>query len=191
MVLGVMIASSLVLAACSSGPKAAIKQPAARSTTTTTTTTTTAPSGSTTTTAAGASAAPCTGSALKGTEPSFGAAAGGAADVSVALTNRSSSACSLNGYPQLQLVSSKGQDLTTTVENGGSGIPSKFSLGTVNLAASGGQASFMLYWVATPSSSEPDCTLAPKKAISMAAEINACGGIIEASPFQPGVLQVP
>jgi len=131
---------------------------------------------------------------------SFGAAAGGAATTVVALTNSSKSACSLDGYPRLQLLSQTGADLPTTVDHGGSGIPTTLTAQPVNLSARGGQGSFMLYWVATPSNTQPTCPQGTKmtvslpgsdKSFTMTAEINACGGIIQSSPFQTGIVKLP
>jgi hypothetical protein len=185
--------SGIVLASCSSS-----KPPVAHHSghSTTTTTTTTAPS-STSSTVAGAAGPPCAISALSGTVAAFDAASGGAATAIVLLTNSSKKACSLSGYPGIQLLSQSG-NIATTVEQGGAGIPTTLTSQVVNLAAKGGQASFLLYWVAVPSSSEPTCTLAPKMKVSvpgsantvtMTAEVGPFGGILEASPFQPGLLK--
>jgi hypothetical protein len=191
---GLLLALGLCLAACSSGPpakKAAVKHG------TTTTTTAPVPVSTTSSTVPGTPAPPCQGSALAGTEVSFGTAKGEAATVIVALTNTTKAACSLTGYPKLQLLDAKGNTLATTVQNGGSGIPTTLTANTANLGGKGGQASFMLYWSPVPTQSDPTCPLAPKmtvsvpgssKTVSMAAEINACGGIIQASPFQLGVI---
>jgi hypothetical protein len=190
---GLCVAFGLVLAACSSGPPAKSANHKSHATTTTSPPATTLP---------GAAAAPCAGSALKGSEAAFNAAGvgGHAATVVVALTNKGAIACTLSGYPKLQLLDAAGKNLPTTLQQGGSGIESSLSVQTATLAANGGQASFQLYWVPTPSASEPTCTPAPKMTvsvpgskttISMTAEISACGGIVETSPFQPGVITVP
>lgn len=202
--LGLFVASGLVLAACSGPTPSASRhlthKKTAKTTTTlapptTTSTTSTAPSGP-----SGPLASPCSGSVLKGAQVSFAAAAGGAANTVVALTNTSKNSCSLDGYPRLQLISGEGADLPTTVEHGGTGIPTSLGAQGVNLAARSGQASFMLYWVPTPSSSQPTCPQATKMTVSvpgsstsftMTAEINACGGILQASPFQVGLVKLP
>jgi hypothetical protein len=201
--LGLLVASGLVLAACSGATPSASRHTTHKKTAKTTTTTTLAASTTTSTTStapSGPLASPCNGSVLKGAQVSFGAAAGGAATTVVALTNTSKSPCSLDGYPRLQLISEKGADLPTTVEHGGTGIPTSLGAQGVNLAARGGQASFMLYWVPTPSSSQPTCPQATKmtvsvpgssKSFTMTAEINACGGIVQASPFQAGLVKLP
>ena len=199
--LGLLALSGIVLASCSSGTPSAsrsrLKQGKAATTTTSTPTSTTTPS-TTSSTVAGVTAPPCAIAALKGAQAAGGAATGGAATIVVALSNSSKAPCSLTGYPGIQLIAQNGSDISTTLQQGGSGIPSTLSPGTVNLAAKGGQASFLLYWVALPSKSQPSCPLAPKmqvsvpgssKTFTMTAEIGACGGIVEASPFQPGVLQ--
>jgi len=200
--LGLFVASGLVLAACSGATPSASRHTTHQRTAKTTTTTAPAPS-TTTSTTPGASvplASPCGGSVLKGAQVSAGAATGGAATTVVALTNTSKNPCSLDGYPRLQLISEKGADLPTTVEHGGTGIPTSLGVQGVNLAARGGQASFMLYWVATPSSSHATCPQATKMTVSvpgsstsftMTAEINACGGIVQASPFQVGLVKLP
>jgi Protein of unknown function (DUF4232) len=194
--LGLLAVSGIVLASCSSGTPSASRTHKHGKTTTTTTTSTTAPS-ATSSTVAGAAAPPCGISSLKGTQAAGGAAAGGAATLVIVLSNSSKAPCSLTGYPGIQLLAANGSDISTTLQQGGSGIPSTYSPAPVNLAADGGQASFLLYWVALPSKSEPTCTLAPKmqvsvpgsaKAFTMTAEIGACGGIVQASPFQPGVV---
>jgi Protein of unknown function (DUF4232) len=108
----------------------------------------------------------------------------------------------LNGYADMQLISPKGDNLPTSVQQGGSGIPSSLSQqAAVNLAPSGGQASFMAYWVAVPSSSQPNCPVASSANITVPgskvpvkvtkAEFNACGGVIQVSPFQPNVISLP
>ena len=197
--LGLLVASGLVLAACSGATPSASRHTTHKKTAKTTTTTTLAASTTTSTTStapSGPLASPCSGSVLKGAQVSFGAATGGAATTVVALTNTSKSPCSLDGYPRLQLISEKGADLPTTVEHGGTGIPTSLGALGVNLAARGGQASFML----SPSSSQPTCPQATKmtvsvpgssKSFTMTAEINACGGIVQASPFQAGLVKLP
>jgi Protein of unknown function (DUF4232) len=190
-------AAAVVLASCSSAPAKA-RHPHAKPKATTTTlpaTTTTAPN--TSTTAPGVAAPPCTISALSAKEVASGAGANGDATTVVALTNVSKAACSLSGYPQLQLLDTTGANIPTTVQKSGPGIPSSLTVQSVNLVARGGQASFLLYWVALPSKTEPTCTIAPKvkvsvpgssKTLTMTAEIEACGGIVAASPFQPGIV---
>jgi hypothetical protein len=198
--LGLCVASGLVLAACSGGTPSASHHATHKKTAKTTTTTALPAPTTTTSTTPGASvplAAPCGASVLKGVQAAFGNAAGGAATTAVALTNTSKSTCSLTGYPRLQLISPKGANLPSNVEQGGTGIPTSLGTSGVNLAASGGVASFMLYWVATPSSSEPTCPLATEmkvsvpgsaKPVTMKAEINACGGIVQESAFQAGIV---
>jgi hypothetical protein len=193
--LGLLAVSGIVLASCSSGTPSAPRHKNGKATTTTTTSTTAPPA--TSSTVAGAPAPPCGISSLKGTQAAGGAAAGGAATLVIVLSNSSKAPCSLTGYPGIQLLAQNGNDISTTLQQGGSGIPSTYSSAPVNLAANGGQASFLLYWVALPSKSEPTCTLAPKmqvsvpgsaKTFTMSAEIGACGGIVQASPFQPGIV---
>jgi hypothetical protein len=193
--LGLMLASGLVLASCSSGPSATGGKKKHHTTPTTAAPVTTT-SSPTATTVAGAPGPPCKPSALRVTQGGGGAAAGGAATTVYVLTNVSKAACSLNGYPGIQLLAADGSNITTTLQEGGAGIPAKLTVQTVNLVRLGGQASFLVYFVAVPSKTEPTCTNAPKMQLSLpgsasqlttAAEIQACGGIIQVSPFQAGL----
>jgi hypothetical protein len=111
------VLAGLGLSACgSSGTPSAttgVSTTTARApTSTTASTTTTAP---TTTTAA---TAVCGGSAL--TMAAAGAsAAAGTQEITFSLANASSMACTMRGYPGMQLLSSAGSDLPTTVDRGG------------------------------------------------------------------------
>lgn len=60
----------------------------------------------------------------------------------VVFTNTSSSACSLRGYPGLQLVDGAGRAMTVPLSRGGGYVFADPDWTTVVLAASGGQASF-------------------------------------------------
>jgi len=135
-------------------------------------------------------------SALEITQGPSGAGATGSANVVYEVTNISKKACSLDGYPTIQLVGVDGTNLPTTEQHGGTGVPSTFTVQIANLVPRGGQASLYVSFQAVPSNSEPTCTIAPKmkvavpgstKTLTAPAEIQACGGIIEVSPFQPGL----
>lgn len=134
-------------------------------------------------------------------EIAFSTAGPGTATTEVLVTNTTTNGiCTLVGYPSIQLIDGSGNKLPTTLQHGGSGIPSAFTpTQSVTLDPRTGQATFMLYWANMPSGNQ-SCPLAPKmklgvsgfaKTLTIAAEINACGGVIESSPFQPGVLQLP
>jgi len=184
----------LVLAGCSNGGK--LLPSKKHHTTTTTTAPVTTTSSATGTTVAGPPGPPCGVSALEVTQGPSGAGANGSANIVYEVTNISKAACSLDGYPTIQLVGVNGANLPTTEQHGGSGVPSTFTVQNVNLVRRGGQASFYVSFQAIPSNSEPTCTIAPKmklavpgsaKTVTVPAEIQACGGIIQVSPFQPGL----
>ncbi|HEX3980773.1 MAG TPA: DUF4232 domain-containing protein [Acidimicrobiales bacterium] len=188
-----LAASGLVLASCSSSPGPPKKKSHGTTTTAPPVTTTSSPTG---TTIAAAPGPPCKVSALHVTQGGSGAAAGGAATTSYVVTNISKAACSLSGYPGIQLLAADGSNITTTLQQGGTGIPAKLTVQTVNLVRLGGQASFLVYFVAVPSKAQPICKNAPKmkltfpgssNSVNTAAEIQACGGVLQVSPFQPGI----
>ena len=191
--IGVVVLAGLVLAGCANGGK--LLAPKHHHTTTTTAPVTTT-SSATGTTVAGPPGPPCGVSVLEVTQGPSGAGASGSANIVYEVTNISRKACSLDGYPTIQLVGVDGANLPTTEQQGGSEVPSTFTVQTVNLVPRGGQASFYVSFQAVPSNSEPTCTIAPKmklavpgsaKTLTAPAEIQACGGIIEVSPFQPGL----
>ena len=194
-----LLAFGLVLAACSSSPSAAPKQHRHHATTTTTAAKT--PKSTTSTTLGPPKQlGPCTVADLSAQEIAFSTNGPGTATTEVLLTNTTANGiCTLVGYPSLQLIDGSGNNLPTTLEKGGSGIPISLTEKTVTLAPKTGQATVMLEWPNTPSGSQ-SCPLAPKmklgvsgfaKTLTISAEINACGGVIESSPFQSGVLQLP
>jgi len=192
--MGAVVVLGLVLAGCSNGGK--LLPPKKHHGTTTTTAPVTTTSSATGTTVAGPPGPPCDVSALEVTQGPSGAGANGTANIVYEVTNISKKACSLDGYPTIQLVGTNGADLPTTEQHGGSGVPSSLTVQNANLVPRGGQASFFVSFQAVPSSSEPTCTIAPKmklavpgsaKTLTTPAEIQACGGIIQVSPFQPGL----
>jgi len=123
-----------VLAACGGGGKSV----SSKATTT---------SSSSTSPTAGPGAPPCTTQQLSGSFGTLGAGAGNR-QVRVVLTNHGSAACSMIGYPGLQLLGAGNQPVPTTVVRDGPGSPS-----TV-VVAPGGQASGSLHWGAIAGTGE-------------------------------------
>ncbi|HLJ07084.1 MAG TPA: DUF4232 domain-containing protein, partial [Acidimicrobiia bacterium] len=194
-----LLTLGLLLAACSSSPSAAPKH-GHHATTTTKPKNKTPRSTTSTTLGPPKQLGPCTVADLSAQEIAFSTNGPGTATTEVLVTNTTANGiCTLTGYPSLQLIDGSGNNLPTTLEKGGSGIPASLTVQNVTLDPRTGQATFMLEWPNMPSGSQ-SCPLAPKmklgvsgfaKTLTMPAEINACGGVIESSPFQPGVLQLP
>jgi hypothetical protein len=127
-----VLAAGLTLAACSNGPATV----ATTSTTTQATTTTAAPV--TTTTAHGTTTTAtikCQLSQLHIAHVGSQGAAG-TEENTFSLTNVSQATCTLFGYPGMQLLSSGGQSLPTTVVRGGGTTVTGMSPQTVTLAPS-------------------------------------------------------
>ncbi len=194
-----LLVSVAALSACSSSPS---KHGAVASTTIPqgTTRTTGIPKGSipstTTTTLPKAGAA--TGATCKKSQVTIAMVSRGvdkAVDVGVfAVTNTSSSRCSLTGYPQLVLSGSLGPLPVKTVDGNVAGA-AQLTATLVSLAPHGGQASFATSWAyptngaACPDGIAVAITLPGQPtAINYATPITACNGAINVSPVQPNVI---
>jgi len=111
----------------------------------------------------------------------------------VVLTNTGLQTCTLDGYPTLTLM--MGVDpLPTTQMNGNDGITSVSTTPTLLTIPVGGSASFVLQYSDVPTGSEA-CNTATYLQVQLpggsvgslaSAEIQACGGVIYASPFRSG-----
>jgi hypothetical protein len=151
--------------------------------------------------AASASWPTCTTFQLRLSGFGLGAAMGNIADL-IVLQNRSTTSCTLAGYPGLQLVASDGRVLPTTVAPPSAGAYS-FPLLLPHRVAlpPGAYASFELGWEDNPSgagNNEPYAVACPSSAWvrvilpgtdqygTAALPMGACGGHVEVSPLVPG-----
>jgi hypothetical protein len=166
------------------------------STTSTTTTTTTMPvvDGSTTTTTTTPPALACSGVVLSGSVITSQGAAG-TIQVSFLVANVGARACTIHGYPMLQLLSSNMTAMTTTTVNG----MAAFGPAAANAApktqhvAVGGHVEFVLQYSHVPSGTETTCPTAasvnvypPDSAtpFNVVTAIDACNlGTLNVSPF--------
>jgi hypothetical protein len=104
-------------------------------------------------------------------------------------TNRSDTACTLNGYPDLQLYGRGGRPLPTTTKKDLSPGPSQVSL------APDHSATFLSRYTDVPTGSQhcrPSAVLeimAPNAAdgLFIRAQLQACGGVIHVSAVEAGV----
>ena len=140
---------STVLAACGGGTSVSSKP---------TTTTTSIPTSSTTTGGSNGSTR-CHSGQLSASFGTVGAGAGNRY-VRVILTNNGPSSCSTIGYVGMQLLSSGGQAIPTSVVRDGPGTP------TTVVLAPGAQASASLHWGAIAGGNEPQnapCEATPQQ----------------------------
>ncbi|HEX4081416.1 MAG TPA: DUF4232 domain-containing protein [Acidimicrobiales bacterium] len=204
---GVVVVGAVLLAACSSG---------GGSTATTTTTnghgtTTTAATGSTTTTAAtgstttGGNTTTSTAAGVSTCQPAQlrivpqqGTGAAGTITMTVSLTNVSSTTCTLQGYPGMQLLTASGSSLPTQVVRGGTQFPAAAanqSPALVTLAPQQG-ATFSLAYEDVPVGNETTCPTSAKAEITppndvghgvITLAISPCnGGTVHVSPVYAG-----
>jgi hypothetical protein len=194
-----LLLGTAVLAACSGSPSKGASG-VTRTTINTTTKTTGLPEGSipssTTTTlptAGTASGATCTKKQVVITVVDRGITK--TSDTAVfAVTNSSSSRCSLTGYPNVVLVGTLGPLAVKTVDGSVAGA-TQLATTVASLAPRGGQASFAASWTfPTNGANCPDGTGAAitlpgvTGADNVATDITACGGAINVSPIQPNVI---
>lgn len=116
------------------------------------------------TTPSGGSSSACGGSALAGQVASTNGGAGHV-QVVITLTNHSSAACAMDGYPALRLLGAGAQPLPTTVIHGGAMSFANRSPKPVQLAA-GAVASFDIEYSDVPSGSETSCPQALALAVT-------------------------
>jgi hypothetical protein len=194
--LALLAGASVVLAACSSSPSTpkhvTTTTRAATSTTASTTTTTTAA----TTTSTPASATGCNHISAS---PGQGQGAAGTITGLVTITNASSTACTINGYPTMALFSGSGAPLNVTMVNGlsvtistaANGPPTSFSL------APSSTAQFAYQFSDVPVGSETSCATSQSASVTMPGAttpspsfqlaIGPCGnGTIKVSPVYSG-----
>ncbi len=204
--LAAVVAGGVVLAACSSGATSASSTSTTthRSSTTTThpttttsggaVTTTSNSGGATTTTANSASVPTCLASQLS-IEPHQGGAAAGTIVLSVSMRNASATACTLQGYPGMQLLGAQGTPIPTNVVRGGfsGSVPAAVSQApSLVTLAPGFTASFWLQYEDVPVGGETSCPSSAKAQITppndtspalVALAISPCnGGTVHVSP---------
>jgi hypothetical protein len=173
----VLAAGGVLLGACSSGATSASRSTttstSARSTTTTTstgrsTTTTTSSGASTTTsTTGGPGVAMCLATQLS-IAPHQGGGAAGTISLTVSMKNTSSTTCTLQGYPGMQLLGAQGTPIPTTVVRGGLAGSSGAAAQQPSLVTlSPGQvAAFALQYEDVPVGNETTCPTSAKAEIT-------------------------
>lgn len=206
-VLALVVVGGVVLAACSSGATSASSTSTTihRSTTTlapTTTTapvTTTSPHGPTTTTDANSAAVPtCLASQLS-IEPHQGGGAAGTISLTVSMRNTSATACTLQGYPGMQLLNSQGATVPTNVVRGsftGNAPAAASQPPSLITLAPGFSATFWLQYEDVPVGNETTCPASSKAQITppndtapalVPLNISPCnGGTVHVSPIYAG-----
>jgi hypothetical protein len=206
---GIVVVGAVLLAACSSG--------GGGSTATTTTTnghgtTTTAANGSTTTTVATGSTTTTGGGTTTSTAagvstcqpaqlriaPQQGTGAAGTITMTVSLTNVSSTTCTLQGYPGMQLLAASGSSLPTQVVRGGTQFPAAAANQSPALVTLAPQqvATFSLAYEDVPVGNETTCPTSAKAEITppndvghgvVTLAISPCnGGTVHVSPVYAG-----
>jgi hypothetical protein len=183
--------SVALLSACASSPSTTSS---AGSTTTTTAhgtagTSSGAPSGSTT----------CRATQLQASRVGSAAAAGHSV-LTYGLRNTSTRACTLLGYPGVQLVDASGRPLPTQVSHGGSYTFAAETPHTVALPPSA-QASFFLGYSDVPSGTETSCAPSARVditppgdngVVAVADQVAPCGnGAVTVSPVHAGTAAPP
>jgi hypothetical protein len=189
--------AAVVLAACSSSPSkpknVTTTTHAATSTTSAPTTTTTAASATTSTAATSTACSHITAS------PGQGQGAAGTITGLVTITNASTTACTVNGYPTMALFSGSGAPLTVTIVNGltvpvssaANAPPSSVSV------APNARAQFAYQYSDVPVGSETSCPMSEAASVTMPGSTTAspsfqlaigpCGnGTIKVSPVYAG-----
>lgn len=102
----------------------------------------------------------CTGADLAGTYVVGQGAAGTIFD-SVTVANASAAPCTLDGYPQLQMLDANGGRLSTTTMDGSAAFPAPARRPPARLRlAPGADATFELHWSDVPVGNETTCASA-------------------------------
>jgi hypothetical protein len=139
----------------------------------------------------------CGGAQLAGQVLDSTGAAGSSVE-SITLGNTSSTTCTMEGFPNLQLEDSGGAQLPTNVEHGGGIANFQQPVTTVSLAP-GGVATLLVSHPNVPTGDET----CPKAAalliqppgssgvVRVSMDIAPCGGRLNESPILPGVVHAP
>jgi hypothetical protein len=179
---GAVVLCGAVLGACSSSPSSTSTTPTVpRASTTTSTAVSTSSSSSTSTTSGGP--ARCPTSSLTGSFVGSSGAAG-TLETTVALKSTSATTCVLSGYPGLQLLTSAGANLPTTVVRGGNYGFTNMTPTTVTLST-GQTAYFNIGYSDVPVGTEQTCPSSPSLEVTppnasdhlvVAVTLAPCGG---------------
>lgn len=205
-VVALVVGGGVVLAACSSGATSASSTSTTTHRSTTTTTglpatttsgpvTTTSPHGSTTTTDANSAGVPtCLASQLS-IEPHQGGGAAGTISLTISMRNTSATACTLEGYPGMQLLNSQGTTIPTNVVRGtftGNAPSAASQPPSLVTLAPGFSATFWLQYEDVPVGNETTCPASTKAQITppndtapalVPLDISPCnGGTVHVSP---------
>jgi hypothetical protein len=124
--------------------------------------------------------------------------AAGTIVLSITLTNASSSACTLEGYPDLQLEDAGGSQLPTQVEQGGGPAVLQHTPARVSLAP-GDHGTLLLSYADVPTGTEVCPTAAAlliqppgaSDSVRVSVGIAPCGGRLAESPLLAGVIHAP
>ncbi|HEY3941003.1 MAG TPA: DUF4232 domain-containing protein [Acidimicrobiales bacterium] len=192
--LGAVLGASVV-AGCSSGPGSAggttsTSRPPA--TTTTPTSPTTATTATTTPTSTSAGVAGCQVAQLD-VVPQEGSGAAGTIELSVELTNHSTTSCSLFGYPGMQLLDASGNDLPTDVIRGG-GPP--FPVAAANqgpttvVLGAGQSAAFSLSYSDVPVGGETSCPTSAHALVTPPGDLTSATVALTIAPCGGGTVHV-
>ncbi len=202
---GTVVLGAVLLAACSSGGGGSTTTTTtSRSTTTTTAAgttttaaTTTSTTGGSTTTSTAAGVATCQPAQLR-VVPQQGTGAAGTITMTVSLTNVSSTTCTLQGYPGMQLLAASGASLPTNVVRGGVQFPTAAANQSPSLVTLAPQqaATFSLSYEDVPVGNETTCPTSAKAEITppndvahavVTLAISPCnGGTVHVSPVYAG-----
>ena len=138
----------------------------------------------------------CNPAQLVAGQEASGVTASLAAKSVFSLLNNSDAACTMEGYPGLQLVDADGTDIPTTVVQGGGETPADLTASEVTVKP-GEKASFFASWITIPGVGETNCPNAAKveitppgaaKAVSLDTSMTVCmQGTITVSAMQSGV----
>lgn len=118
----------------------------------------------------------------------------GASQVAVVvLDNTGGRQCTITGYVGVALLGPGGEQLTATVNHGGEGIPAGVMGEATVTVEPGAQASFVMAWNPITGSCLDvrsfDLTLpGDTKVVRLKSSVNVCGGAINISPVQPGLV---
>jgi hypothetical protein len=190
---GILLVTSLALAACSSGSggtagTTSTSRPPSTATSAPTTSTTAAPSTSSTS----AALAGCVVSQL-GVTPEQGTGAAGTIELSIDLTNHSATTCSLYGYPGMQLLDGSGNDIPTDVIRGGG---PQFAVAAANKApttvvlATGQTAAFSLSYEDVPVGSETSCPTSVHALVTPPGDLTSATVALAIAPCGGGTIHV-
>jgi hypothetical protein len=143
-------------------------------------------------------ASTCSGTQVSVAQPPGGQGAAGTVVVAITVTNTSTTACALTGYPDFQLTAHSASMATDFPENvivrhGGMGGSAFGASPTTVPLAPGGKAGFQLAYPNHPQSGNGGCDVATKLHLRLAGgtetvgtvQIQVCGGAMNVSPYLP------